>query len=208
MVLLFCLGLLSSRAPLSFDEFADVLEGNEHGIAFAYDCSCYTPVLDCESHGDDGIQTSIPWCACTYFGTNPCTPSGGGDPGGGSGGSGGSGGGGGAGSLTPEQIRALANVLAELQNANNAAGGAANNLAALTSLYNSLTVLHYFFNDALSHVSSAINTINRSLILVADYLEKGKGLGPEALEMVERQIVIAALQRGLCRGQKRRNARH
>ncbi|KJR99236.1 MAG: hypothetical protein VR65_17740 [Desulfobulbaceae bacterium BRH_c16a] len=105
--------------------------------------------------------------------------------------------GGGSGGLTQEQINAIAAVIEALLNAQNASNGAAGNLATLNSLYASLSNLQSAFADLKGQVSSAITTINSSLALVSGYLQRGKALGPQALEMIERQVAVAILQRGL-----------
>ncbi|EKD37011.1 MAG: hypothetical protein ACD_75C01288G0001, partial [uncultured bacterium] len=208
MVLLCCLGLVLSRAPMSFEDLWNIQNGGEYGTASAYDCSCYSYDNYCIVSGgaDAGVD---PWvrptdyCLCINYGTNECsTPpddgsglGGGTDPGAG-GGDGGSGGGSGSGGgLTPEQLQAIAAVIAALQNAESAANGAAGNLATLNSLYASLSNLQAALADSRGQVSSSIATINNSLALVTGYLRQGEALGPQALEMIELQVATAVLQR-------------
>ena len=114
----------------------------------------------------------------------PSDPGGGdpGDPGGG---------------LTPEQLQAIAAVIEALQSAQNFANRGWYYLINLNSLHASLSTLQAALNDAKGQASSAVATINDSLALVSQYLQKGQRLGPEALEMINRQVAIAILQQGL-----------
>lgn len=182
VVFLFCIGLILSRAPLSLSDYSSTTGNVEYGVVFAYDCSCYTPPLDLDPTcfrpvGADGNfeYKRGPWCDCTYFGIEQCS-----DP-----------------ELTQTQIDAIAAVIMALQNAQSYADSASSELSILTTLYNSLGTLQASLADYRGQVSGAVYTINKSLSLVAGYLQQGQVLGAEALEIVERQVAMAVLQRGL-----------
>ena len=130
-----------------------------------------------------GNETDDPYCACYFYGINPCSdPGDGTDPGGG---------------LTQAQLDAIAAVASALSNLYYYEGDAAGKLAALNTLYASLANLRTAISDQLGRISGAVSTINNSLSKVAGYLGQGQELGPQALAMIEQQVVVAIFQRGL-----------
>ena len=120
-----------------------------------------------------------------------------GDDTGGGGDTGGDDTGGGDTGLTVEQLAAIAAVIEALQNAQSYANSAAGGLSSLNALYNTLSALQYSLNDSLGQLSGAVSTINNSLSLVSGYLLQGQALGPQALAMINSQVTIAVLQRGI-----------
>ncbi len=122
-----------------------------------------------------------PYCQCEYLGLGCDSDT---DPGDGGG-------------LSQEQLDAIAAVIIALQNAQLYANSAAGYLSSLNTLYATLATLESTLADYYGQVSGALSTINSSLALVAGYLQQGQALGLQALAMVEQQVAIAVLQRGL-----------